>query len=247
VRIAGLALGALLLVAADRPLPGYLEEQAVPDLMRVLPKPPAAGSPRDLDDAATFRRTRALRGGERWALATSDVTDDRFTVFACAMGMKLDAARAPALARLFARMGDAGMVGRAKDGFAVKRPYLKQTGEICEAKTAHLGGNGDYPSGHTSNGWATALVLAELMPSRATEILRRGRIYGESRFACGSHSRSAVEAGYLSGAAVVAAWHGSAAFRADMDAARAELQALRDAPAADARQCHREANADLTP
>jgi acid phosphatase (class A) len=230
----GLMFAALLpiaLGAADRPPAPYLDDAATPDLVRILPPPPVPGDPRNLDDRATFVATRALAGSSRWRLATRDVTDDRYTVFACAIGMRLDAGKAPALARVFARMGDGGMVGRAKDTLAVRRPYLNQPGEICEPKTAHLAGNGDYPSGHTSNGWSTALVLAELMPDRATEILRRGREYGESRFICGSHSRSAVETGYLAGAVIVSQLHASAAFRDDMDHARVELAALARDPA----------------
>jgi acid phosphatase (class A) len=218
-----LGLIPLCLIAADRPVTPYLQGQAMPDLMEILPLPPEKDDPRGTDDRATFRNTRALVGTSRWRLAISDVTDDRFTVFACAIGRKLDASTAPALARVFARMGDNGMVGHAKDGFATRRPYLDQAGAVCEPKTAHLAGNGDYPSGHTSNGWATALILAELMPDRATEILRRGRVYGESRYVCGSHSRSAVEAGFIAGSVLVSRLHASAAFRADMDIARSEL------------------------
>ena len=245
MKLAGISLAALLLVAADQPASGYLDGMPVPNLLRVLPAPPRTGSARDVDDRATFRATRALEGSARWALAKADVTDDRFTVFSCALGMKLDASSAPKLATLFARMSDGGMVGRAKRDFAVPRPYLDQPGAICEARTDHLARNGDYPSGHTVTGWSTALVLAELLPERATEILRRGRIYGESRFICGSHSRSAVEAGYMAGGALVSAWHGSADFRVDMAAARAELTALHGAAAApDPDRCRREARAD---
>jgi acid phosphatase (class A) len=244
VKVAVLALSTLLLVAADQPVAGYLEGKLVPDLMRVLPAPPEPGSARAQDDRATFASTRILQGSDRWTLATRDVTDDRFTAFSCSLGMKLDARSAPKLAALFTRMSDGGMVGRAKTGFAVKRPYLDQPGDICEVKTEHLASNGDYPSGHTSTGWSTALVLAELVPHRATEILRRGRTYGESRFVCGSHSRSAVEAGFLAGASLVARWHAERMFRADMDAARAELAALRGkAPAAEADRCRVEASA----
>jgi len=244
MKAAILAVGALLLVAADQQIPGYLDGKAVPDLMQVLPAPPRPGSARAEDDRATFLDMRKVRGSDRWTLATRDVTDDRFTAFSCALGMKLDAKTAPKLAALFARMSDGGMTGRAKTGFATRRPYLSQSGEICEPRTEHLASNGDYPSGHTSTGWSTALVLAELVPDRATEILRRGRIYGESRFICGSHSRSAVEAAYLAGASLVARWHAEAAFRADMDAARAELAGLRGkAPAADPDRCRIEASA----
>ncbi|MBW6527283.1 phosphatase PAP2 family protein [Sphingomonas sp. RHCKR7] len=217
---------ALALVAADRPPPPYLDGADVPDLTRVLPPPPARDEARARDDRDTFRRTRRLAGTPRWALATRDVGDDRFTVFACALGRALDAASAPATARLFERVGDGGMVSRAKAAFAVRRPYLDQPGAICEPRTAHLAANGDYPSGHTSGGWISALILAELVPSRATAILARGRSFGESRYICGSHSRSAVEAGYLAGAAAVSRLHAEAAFRADMEAARDELARL---------------------
>lgn len=228
----------LLLVAADQPSSGYLDGRMVPDLTRILPPPPIPGSPRSVDDSMTFRDTRRRAGSDRWTLATRDVTDGRFIAFACAMGMKLDAQKAPALARVFARMGDADAVGRAKRGFAVRRPYLDQKGSICEPKTAHLAGNGDYPSGHASSAWSTALVLAELMPDRATEILRRGRKSGESRFICGSHSRSAVEAGYMSGAVLVSAFHATPDFRADLDVARRELMKLRPtAPPPDRARC----------
>ena len=196
----------------------------MPDLMRILPPPPGPDDPRAAEDRATFRVTRHLTGTPRWALATRDVTDDRMTVFACAIGRRLGPTNAPALTRLLARVSDAGMVSHAKDGFAVPRPYLDQPGAICEPKTEHLAGNGDYPSGHTSNGWAIALILAELIPDHATDILARGRQYGESRYICGSHSRSAVEAGFMAGAVVVSRLHASAAFRADMDTARAELE-----------------------
>ena len=81
-------------------------------------------------------------------------------------------------------------------------------------------------------------MLAELMPERATPILARGRAYGESRMICGAHNASAVDAGQRVAAATFAALHGSADFRADMDAARAELAAL---PAMDSAQCGVEA------
>lgn len=225
----------------------YLEGVPRPDLMRILPPPPAKGSSGDEDDRATFRETRKLRGSDRWALATDDVTQGSFKTFACAMDMQLDASSAPALARVLERMGGGVLVDPVKKGYAKRRPYLDQPLPICEPETAHLAGNGDYPSGHTTGGWATALVLAELMPERATPILARGRAFGESRYICGAHSKSAVEAGFMSGSVVVAALHASPEFRRDMDAARAELAGLRKsaAPAAAAR-CEAETKALAT-
>ncbi|GGE94534.1 acid phosphatase [Sphingomonas prati] len=234
----------LVVLAAAAPVaqPAYLAGARVPDLVRILPAPPAKGSPQAVDDAATFRATRPLLGTERGRIATSDVTANRLVVFSCAAGLRLDDPGLPALARVMARDGDQNMVGRAKDTLAVRRPYLDNDAPIGEPKTAHLAANGDYPSGHTTASWSTALILAELMPDRATAILRRGRQYGESRYICGSHNRSAVEAGYLAGAVQVAALHSVAAFRNDMDAARRQIEARRKSTSApDPGRCQLEA------
>jgi acid phosphatase (class A) len=89
-----------------------------------------------------------------------------------------------------------------------------------------------------------ALILAELAPDRAADILARGRAFGESRLICGSHSLSAVEAGWMAGAAATAALHAQPAFRQDLEAARAELlKARAAAPAPDPALCRAEAAA----
>ncbi|WP_375404326.1 phosphatase PAP2 family protein, partial [uncultured Sphingomonas sp.] len=227
VKIAASLMALALLGAADAPR-DYLLPADMPDLVTILPPPAAPGSAQAVADRRAFIKTRALVGTGRWRLATADVKADRFDIFAEAIGTRLSARSAPALARVLERMSDGDMVGRAKRRFASPRPYLGINQPICEPKTAHLAGNGDYPSGHASSGWATALVLAELMPSRATAILRRGREFGESRSVCGSHSRSAVETGYMAGTVLVARLHGSAEFRRDMDVARAELADVRN-------------------
>lgn len=226
----------------------YLSAQTTPDGIRILPPPPQPGGPVATADRQVFAATRRLQGSPRWQVATSDVDTGTFEHFACALGVTLTAKTAPALARLLDRAGTAGVVDPAKRRYHVSRPYLGTTAPICQAKTTHLAQNGDYPSGHAANGWMEALILAELAPDRATEILARGRAFGESRLICGAHSLSAVEAGWLAGAAATAALHGSAAFRADLEAARDEMTRVRkSAPAPDALACRAEAAALATP
>ncbi|WP_010546343.1 acid phosphatase [Sphingomonas elodea] len=245
IRVVGAAVAALMLAAPQSPDTGaYLAPEAYPDGMAILPPPPPPGSAAAALDLKIFRDTRRLAGTQRWQIATDDVTNDPLRRNACAMHMVLDARRAPALAHLLDRAATGPVVSRVKAAYQVPRPYLRTNGEICEPKTAHLAGNGDYPSGHTANGWMEALILAEVMPERATAILARGRAYGESRAICGSHSRSAVEAGFMAGAVVVAALHGAPAFRRDVEAARAEVAALAaSAPRPDERTCAAEAHA----
>jgi acid phosphatase (class A) len=226
----------------------YLSPGATPDGVRILPPAPTKGSPVARADRELFAATRQLQGSPRWQVATSDVDTGPFEHFACALGDRLTAQTAPALARLLDRAGTSGVVDPVKQLYRAPRPYLGSNAPICQARTEHLAANGDYPSGHAANGWMEALILAELAPDRATEILERGRAFGESRLICGVHSRSAVEAGWLAGSAATAALHGSAEFRADLEAARIELARVRaSAPAPDAAACRAEAAALAKP
>lgn len=234
----------MLSAAAPQAKSAYVRPADAPDGRRILPPPPAPGSGRAEADRRIFLETRALKGTPRWAVAQSDVTSDTYDHFACALGVQLTAARAPVLTRLLDRAGDGGLVADVKAYYATPRPYLDNDQPICQERTAHLAGNGDYPSGHTSGGWLEALILAELAPDRATQILARGRAFGESRAVCGAHSASAVQAGFMAGSVAVAMLHSRPEFRTDLEAARAELAKVRSrAPATDPALCRAEREA----
>ncbi|GAB6967711.1 phosphatase PAP2 family protein [Komagataeibacter kakiaceti JCM 25156] len=204
-----------------------------PDATRYLPPPPQPGTARQATDDRAFVSTRAQAGSPRWALATSDADlreDALLHSFSCAAGFVIDTAHAPRLTALVHKMDVSEIpdMRASKEYWHRARPFVGNSQPICtESDRAHLATSGSYPSGHTMLGWSTALVLAELLPDRATEILQRGRVFGESRIVCGVHWESDVQAGYMLGTAEIAAMHGLPAFRADMDAARTELDALR--------------------
>jgi len=209
---------------------GYLAPGAVQPL-RLLPGPPAAGSAQDAADRQTFLKTRALSGTPRWSLAQADADQSvpsTLKAFSCALGVDLGPASAPATNAMLERFArdQAPVIEAAKAGFNRSRPFLSNPGEICIPKTDQLMRSPDYPSGHAAWGWAVALLLAEAAPDKADALLARGRVYGESRVVCGAHSASAVDAGRLVGAAMVAAVHAAPDFRSDLLASRVELTSL---------------------
>ncbi len=239
--LAGLAAAVLVvsgaLAAAQAPAPplkGYLSGEGVPVTLRILPPPPADGSGRAADDRAIFDKTRSLQGTPRWALATSDADlTQRAAMFACALGTPLNETNAPTLTKLMARVGvDArALVDPPKDFYARPRPYLAEpSAPICVPKTDSLDKSASYPSGHATISWAWGLILAQLAPDRATEILARARSIGESRIVCGVHDMSDVEAGRTNGSALYAAEEANADFQADLAKARDELNAARQTP-----------------
>ena len=103
--------------------------------------------------------------------------------------------------------------------------------------------DGSYPSGHTAVGWAWALILTEIAPDRADEILARGRAFGESRIVCNLHWHSDVVEGRFVGAAAVARLRSDPAFCAELEAARAEVEAVRAKGLTPNRDCRAEVDA----
>src|SRR5580658_5997678 len=235
--------GSLILLAATSvcgqaaaPAPdarAYLSGPAIPDLFLVVPPAPVSGDSRDALDRAIFKATRSLEGSARWLMATSDndyTVPGLLKVFSCSLGAAPTPENAPRLTFLFSRAlkdtayGAAGVKAKYKQR---KRPFTVDKGNICIARDADFDASADYPSGHSTVAWAFGLILAEIAPDRATAVMARARAYGDSRLFCGVHNASAVEAGRVVGATMVAALHGSKEFRADLAAAEAELLALR--------------------
>jgi acid phosphatase (class A) len=222
-------------MAAERQT-GYLTPGEF-DVTRVLEPAPKPGDPRFTTDRKIFRATRHLIGTPRWVLATSDAetgTPALLRDFSCSVGVKLTPENAPKLVNLIQRAGiDTGrQTNQAKEIYQRARPFTIDRGQICQPRSelydtkAHRMSY-DYPSGHTTRGWTYALVLSALAPDRAQQILERGRAYGDSRFVCGAHNESAVEAGMLSASATMALVETKPAYQSDLAAAREELAALR--------------------
>ncbi len=253
-------LGALLLgsaavarVETAKTPSGYLTPGGF-DLLAVLPPAPRPDDPRGIADRAIFKATRAFNGTSRWAMATNDVKlapADMMRDFSCAVGIALNPQIAPRTAALIARASSdtARGTGIAKNFYKRQRPFLLDQGTICQP-AAEVMDSYDYPSGHTTAGWTWATLLAELAPDRATAILARGRAFGESRVVCGVHNASAVEAGRLSASATLTAERDVPAFKADIAAARNEMDALRrdpKLPKPAIRSCSKEADVIAQP
>jgi acid phosphatase (class A) len=180
-------------------------------------------------DRAIFLSSRALQGGPRWGMAINDLSETRILGdLSCAAGVQLRARDLPALRGLLLKMAPdvSRAVSRPKKAWDRPRPYLVDAGPICTKPTAGLARSPDYPSGHATWGWSVGLVMAELVPDRASAILARSRAFGESRLVCGVHNASSVAAGRTNAEALVAVLHGSPAFRADLDDARRELETV---------------------
>ncbi len=229
--------------AASAPA-GYLAPGTY-DSLKVLPPAPPPGSPQAEADRKIFLATRALKDTPRWSLAQNDVDEKAILAdFSCALGFTPSMTKTPKMVGLLLRLRfDVGAaVNAPKDVYKRPRPYLVDEGPICVDKTEGLAKSPDYPSGHSTWGYAVGLALAQADPEHATAILARARAFGESRLVCGVHNSSSVSAGQLNASALMAAVSGTPLFQSDLAAIRKEIAAARaSGPAPDAAGCAAEA------
>ena len=229
--------------------PSYLSREALPDSLALLPPPPATGSAAMQRDEEARRSVQGMKGTARYTLAAADAVIGFPEIpndFSCATGFPIRKETTP---RLYALMGkmliDVGLsTYRAKDQYKRTRPFVVHRASTCYPKDEELlRSDGSYPSGHSAIGWGLALVLAELNPGRANEILQRGREFGQSRLVCDAHWQSDIDAGRLVAAATVARLHADQKFRSDLEAARHEAAAAAENGNSSTEQCVAETRA----
>lgn len=227
---------------------GYLEKEQYLDDLALLPAPPQPGTAQQKGDDEAFHELTALQGGPRGDMARADAVlnfPQAAETFACAVGVQISEGSTPHLYTLLRRSEtDAGLASSiSKKHYKRLRPF-----EVFETQTClpeddeFLRGNASYPSGHTTIGWTWALILAEVAPDRADQILQRGRAFGQSRAICGAHWKSDVDAGFMLGAGVASILHTDPVFNQQVVAAKEEVERVRAAglvPQAD--QCQAEA------
>lgn len=211
----------------------YLLETDVVDSREFLELPPDTASARYAYDMERYEWGKSMRSTVRGrrAVADADLSEgwlDRG--FSEAFGFKLTPQDAPQICKLLSCIkGDAGDLATrsAKRHYMRPRPFMFFNEPSATPRDEPgLSKNGSYPSGHTAIGWATALVLSEINPARALEIMKRGYDFGQSRVICGVHYQSDVDAGRLVGAAVVSRLHASQSFSRQLAKAKREFAKL---------------------
>lgn len=227
-------------------LVGYLSTTALPNSLALLPPPPGPGSAALALDEEISRRSFALRDTARWWQAIADA-ELKFPhaagTFTCALNIPITEKDTPRLYLLLRRtLTDVGMsTYAAKNHYNRPRPFLWNKEPIC---TPHdrtfLEKDGSYPSGHAAVGWGWALILSEISPDKTDAILTRGLAFGESRNVCNAHWHSDVLQGRVIAAGAVARLHDDPTFRADLEAAKAEVAAVRSQGLKPIRDCQAE-------
>jgi acid phosphatase (class A) len=230
-------------------LRGYLTEETQLNSMVFVPPVPSPQSARQALDSAWAKQMLDLHDSGRWrrAIGDADLTFPAAAeIFSCALGVPISETQTPALYLLLRRtLTDLGLATySAKNAYQRERPFMVNGEPICTPDDEQgLRSDGSYPSGHTAIGWGWALLLTELSPDHAEELLARGRAFGESRNVCNVHWYSDVVAGRLVAAGAVAKLHANDEFLEAMAAAQVDIDAVRAAGLPPVRDCAAEVDA----
>lgn len=198
------------------------------------PTPVKAGDPVNERDRIAYEEGKKIRQTSRGALAALDADGSLVHLsFQDAFGVKITKEDTPKLYAFIKHLrketGSLAVRG-AKEKYHRIRPFVYYGESTCyKPDEERLAKEGSYPSGHSSNAWATALILAEINPANKDAILERGLDMGRSRVICGYHWASDVENARITGAASVAILHANPRFIRDLNAVKAEFAALKKA------------------
>ena len=212
----------------------YFTTGEMPDMMKFLPGPPDSTSVAFMNDVARYYWGKEMRNDhERATEATRDAVYGLKTIlteFEEAFGMKISKEETPEIYKVLlegtATCDSICVIPKRK--YMRRRPFMVfNEPTLYPEDEPALRKNGSYPSGHTILGWSSALLMMEINPDRATEILARGYRYGENRVVVGAHWQSDTDAARMAASAAYARLHTSERFLEQMKKAREEYQRLK--------------------
>jgi acid phosphatase (class A) len=190
-----------------------------------FPAPPAKDSPAT---RAELEELLALQASRTPAQVDAARADRKTEVWQFYDALGLDPSHPPDLPKVekLARLVEDDVriaVRSAKEHFRRLRPFeIEPRIDNCiDDVRADL----SYPSGHAAFGWSMAYLLSRLSPEHRTALEARATSFARQRAVCGVHFPSDLAAGKAAARWLLAEMEKMPEFRAEADAAAAELQA----------------------
>jgi acid phosphatase (class A) len=192
------------------------------ELTKLLPPPPAQDSPQTKKEIAEIlafqkNRTKAMID---YAVADQEINVFRFSNV---LGDKFTKENLTLTAKFFENMiaNEVDIVGPAKDYWKRPRPSVFDNRvKPC----VRVPVNASYPSGHSAAGNLMAIILADMVPEKSTEIFNRGWDFAVNRIIGGVHYRSDSDAGRIAATVIAADMFRNGEFRLDYEKSKAEIR-----------------------
>lgn len=218
-----------LCVMAQKAQP-YFTSPEMPNALHYLPGPPQTNEMRFAYDTAQYNWGKRMRPTSRGVKARLDAEfsiERMAAIFSPVLGIEISKENTPQLWKLLtdANKTAQGACDSAKITYNRPRPYMVfHEPTLVPGDEEPLSHNGSYPSGHTTLGWTTALILCEIYPAAQDALLKEGFEYGQSRVIAGFHWQSDVDAARVVASAAFARLHTSPAYLKQLRKAQKEFR-----------------------
>jgi len=201
-------------------------DPATIDPTKLLSGPPAIGSDTTKQEIALILQKQAARTPEEVTRIKREADHLNVWLFDTVLGSWYAEKNLPLTTKLFQRVGadEHPIIVSAKKYWNRPRPFL-QDARVHPPIT--LPKDASYPSGHSTFGTVTALILAELVPDQKDALLARGQQIGDDRVIGGVHFPSDVAAGRTMGQAIFDKLMATPDFQTDLAKSKAEMAAVR--------------------
>ncbi len=222
---------ALSMNAQDNTVQPYFELNQLPELINIMPAPPAFDSPEFSYDVVRYGWGKEQRlDPDRVAQAIADAEwDDHAKLYALwkdAFGLEVTETNTPEIWKLLetSLATTDPMRKETKAFYKRQRPFERYDDSMPSHEEDELRGEGSYPSGHSLRGWGISLLLAQIAPERAEQVFKRGWDYCNSRVIVGAHWQSDVDNSRTAASVGFCALQGSEEFIAQMKKAQIEYK-----------------------
>lgn len=226
-----LLAGTLGLTACKSSSPDYTKVKGVQNQM---PGKPVEGSPQLLSDEQAYQQGLAMRenGQAKDAGAHAELAglSDYEHLFSKVLSHEISKAATPKIHKLLKRTFTVSkeIIHTMKRQNPRQRPFaVHPEDKTCRPDlVAKSNPNRSYPSGHAGEAWAVGLMLSKIFPDKAVAILELARQVGDSRWICGFHWASDVEASRTLVERTVAELMEDASFQQQLAKAKEEATGL---------------------
>ncbi|MGN0918125.1 MAG: phosphatase PAP2 family protein [Oxalobacter sp.] len=172
------------------------------DAVATLPAPPEPDSDEAKNDELMYRRGMALRNTKTLKditiLANIYKLDQLEHFFTDAIGITISSEKTPKLHAILEEVSFIAKraAGKAKKKFGRARPFVIHPEDpTCLPNFKESAKpNTSYPSFHTASVWSVGLILSKIIPEKSDFILQQASRLSASRWQCGYHWFSDVEA-----------------------------------------------------
>ena len=222
----------LMVTVCHAEVSAFLTAAEIPTGAEFLPLPPTPTDAAFYNDWRRYEWGKTMRNTERGKQAVEDAvhTVEYFAkIYSEPFGLEISQKNTPEIFALMERLLETTFIcnDKSKSRIMRKRPFMQFNEPTpVPQDEERLSTNSSYPSGHTTMGWAIALVLAEINPDRQDAILKRGFEYGESRVIVGFHYQSDVDHARIITSALVNRLHANSDFMEQLKKAKDEFLSL---------------------